>query len=318
MLSDTERSTADLYTEAAQMTDTYSCYKYFPMPNEEVTHFSANISNYAVRGYYLNSDNPLVMMCDNYWPLDRNDKPFGGGVDKPSNNPFKEMVERVIPYSNEANATRIALEDAQFGQLIPDPNLARFRVTTPKAATHLFLEFGFEYSYPEGTSELARAVENYRKLYHGVASIGKRSLDSHETTFYIITSIDTLPAFSVHFTFAGSETTIANTRPREDIAAQYREDWRKLQIEENYQRMLRHHEQKVENAEYTAEDYEIDQLKARLDQWFTEHEAFLSHQMINPAIRDFVVHYPFDIPYKKFIALSVILHSIGKTCSMRR
>ena len=29
--------------------------------------------------------------------------------------------------------------------------------------------------------------------------------------------------------------------------------------------------------------------------WFTEHEAFLSHQMINPAIRNFVVHYPFNI-----------------------
>ena len=52
--------------------------------------------------------------------------------------------------------------------------------------------------------------------------------------------------------------------------------------------------------------------------WFTEHEAFLSHQMINPAIRNFVVHYPFNISYKKFIALSVILHSIRKTCSMRR
>ena len=52
--------------------------------------------------------------------------------------------------------------------------------------------------------------------------------------------------------------------------------------------------------------------------WFTEHEAFLSHQMIKPAIRDFVVHYPFDIPYKKIIALSVILHSIRETCSMRR
>ena len=52
--------------------------------------------------------------------------------------------------------------------------------------------------------------------------------------------------------------------------------------------------------------------------WFTEHEAFLSHQMIKPAIRNFVVHYPFDISYKKFIALSVILHSIRKTCSMRR
>ena len=52
--------------------------------------------------------------------------------------------------------------------------------------------------------------------------------------------------------------------------------------------------------------------------WFTEHEAFLSHQMIKPAIRDFVVHYPFDIPYKKIIALSVILHSIRETCSMWR
>ena len=52
--------------------------------------------------------------------------------------------------------------------------------------------------------------------------------------------------------------------------------------------------------------------------WFTEHEAFLPHQMINPAIRDFVVHYPFDIPYKNFIALSVILHSIRETCSMWR
>ena len=52
--------------------------------------------------------------------------------------------------------------------------------------------------------------------------------------------------------------------------------------------------------------------------WFTEHEAFLSHQMINPAIGNFIVHYPFDISYKKFIALSVILHSIRKTCSMRR
>ena len=52
--------------------------------------------------------------------------------------------------------------------------------------------------------------------------------------------------------------------------------------------------------------------------WFTEHEAFLSHQMINPAIGNFIVHYPFDIPYKKFIALSVILYTIGKPCSMRR
>ena len=58
------------------------------------------------------------------------------------------------------------------------------------------------------------------------------------------------------------------------------------------------------------------EFEENLDQWFTEHEAFLSHQMINPAIRDFVVHYPFDIPYKKFIALSVILHSIGKASSM--
>ena len=60
------------------------------------------------------------------------------------------------------------------------------------------------------------------------------------------------------------------------------------------------------------------EFEENLDQWFAEHEAFLSHQRINPAIRDFVVHYPFDIPYKKFIAFSVILHSIGKTCSMRR
>ena len=59
-------------------------------------------------------------------------------------------------------------------------------------------------------------------------------------------------------------------------------------------------------------------FEENLDQWFAEHEAFLPHQMINPAIRDFVVHYPFDIPYKKFIALSVILHSIRETCSMRR
>ena len=60
------------------------------------------------------------------------------------------------------------------------------------------------------------------------------------------------------------------------------------------------------------------EFEENLDQWFAEHEAFLPHQMINPAIRYFVVHYPFDIPYKKFIALSVILHSIRETCSMRR
>ena len=52
--------------------------------------------------------------------------------------------------------------------------------------------------------------------------------------------------------------------------------------------------------------------------WFTEHEAFLSHQMINPAIGNFIVHYPFDISYKKIIALSVIFYTIRKTCSMRR
>ena len=60
------------------------------------------------------------------------------------------------------------------------------------------------------------------------------------------------------------------------------------------------------------------EFEENLDQWFAEHEAFLPHQRIKPAIRDFVVHYPFDISYKKFIALSVILHSIGKPCSMRR
>ena len=60
------------------------------------------------------------------------------------------------------------------------------------------------------------------------------------------------------------------------------------------------------------------EFEENLDQWFAEHEAFLSHQMINPAIGNFIVHYPFDISYKKFIALSVILHSIRKTCRMRR
>ena len=60
------------------------------------------------------------------------------------------------------------------------------------------------------------------------------------------------------------------------------------------------------------------EFEENLDQWFAEHEAFLPHQMINPAIGNFIVHYPFDIPYKKFIALSVILHSIRETCSMWR
>ena len=59
-------------------------------------------------------------------------------------------------------------------------------------------------------------------------------------------------------------------------------------------------------------------FEENLDQWFAEHGAFLPYQMIDPAIGNFIVHYPFDIPYKKFIALSVILHSIRETCSMRR
>ena len=41
------------------------------------------------------------------------------------------------------------------------------------------------------------------------------------------------------------------------------------------------------------------EFEENLDQWFAEHEAFLPHQMINPAIGNFIVHYPFDIPYKK-------------------
>ena len=60
------------------------------------------------------------------------------------------------------------------------------------------------------------------------------------------------------------------------------------------------------------------EFEENLDQWFAEHEAFLPHQMINPAIRNFVVHYPFDISYKKFIALSVIFYTIRMTCTMRR